>query len=74
MPVRLKVVDRSQPIFRQQFYNADVAETAALHTPVLSVTAYSQLNRKLFYAIVAGPDHYTFGIEHEEGKATGYIF
>ena len=66
--VRLKVVDRSQPIFSQQFYNADIAESADLHAPVLTVAAHSQLNRDILYAIVRGTNHLSFGIEHEEGE------
>lgn len=67
VPVRLKVVDRSQPIFDRQFYSATVAEDAASHTPVVTVTAHSQLNRKLIYTIVGGNEHQTFAMEHEEG-------
>lgn len=68
VPVRLKVVDRSQPIFDRQFYSATVAEDADSHTPVVTVTAHSQLNRKLIYTIVGGNEHQTFAMEHEEGR------
>ncbi|KAG7169023.1 fat-like cadherin-related tumor suppressor-like, partial [Homarus americanus] len=67
IPVRLKVVDRSQPIFDRQFYSATVAENADSHTPIVTVTAHSQLNRKLIYTIVGGNEHQTFAMEHEEG-------
>ncbi|XP_063848744.1 fat-like cadherin-related tumor suppressor homolog isoform X3 [Scylla paramamosain] len=67
VPVRLKVVDRSQPIFDRQFYSATVAEDAESHTPIVTVSAHSQLNRKLIYTIVSGNDHQTFAMEHEEG-------
>ncbi|KAF2364658.1 EGF-like calcium-binding domain [Trinorchestia longiramus] len=65
--VRLKVVDRSQPVFRSQFYSGQVSEDADVGTPVLTVEAHSQLNRKLFYAIIGGENHYDFGIALEEG-------
>ncbi|XP_064094852.1 fat-like cadherin-related tumor suppressor homolog isoform X3 [Macrobrachium nipponense] len=67
VPVRLKVVDRSQPIFDRQFYSATVAENAESHTPIVTVTAHSQLNRKLIYTLVGGNEHQTFAMEHEEG-------
>nr|XP_053631087.1 fat-like cadherin-related tumor suppressor homolog isoform X2 [Cherax quadricarinatus] len=67
VPVRLKVVDRSQPIFDRQFYSASVAENAESHTPIVTVTAHSQLNRKLIYTVVGGNEHQTFAMEHEEG-------
>lgn len=68
--VRLKVVDKSQPIFRQQFYSGEIPESAEISTPVLTVEAHSQLNRKLIYTIVGGENHYSFGIAHEEGKTS----
>lgn len=71
VPVRLKVVDRSQPIFDRQFYSATVAEDADTHTPIVTVVAHSQLNRKLIYTIVGGNEHQTFAMEHEEGDWFG---
>ncbi|CAL4064237.1 unnamed protein product, partial [Meganyctiphanes norvegica] len=65
--VRLKIVDRSQPVFDRQFYSATVGENAEPHTPVITLTAMSQLNRKLIYTITAGNKDLIFDIEHEEG-------
>ncbi|CAL4214268.1 unnamed protein product, partial [Meganyctiphanes norvegica] len=64
--VHLKVVDRSQPIFDQQFYSAAVLENADLYTPVITLNAISQLNRKLIYTIIGGNDNNTFDIDHEQ--------
>ena len=61
-------MDRSQPIFDNQFYTTLVAENVNLHSPILTVVAHSQLNRKLIYTIVGGNDDQKFGIEHEQGK------
>ena len=63
--MRLKVVDRSQPIFERQFYSASVAEDTAPLMPLATVTAQSQLDRKLIYTIVEGNDEQTFAVEHE---------
>ena len=65
--VHLKVVDRSQPIFDQQFYSAAVLENAELYTPVITLNAISQLNRKLIYTITGGNENQTFDINHEQG-------
>lgn len=67
-------MDRSQPIFDRQFYSATVAENADAHTPIVTVTARSQLNRKLIYTIVGGNEHQTFAMEHEEGNAKSLKF
>ena len=54
-------------MFERQFYSSLVAEDAAPLTPLATVTAQSQLDRKLIYTIVEGNDEQTFAVEHEEG-------
>ncbi|XP_076056118.1 FAT atypical cadherin kugelei isoform X2 [Oratosquilla oratoria] len=65
--VRLKVVDRSQPIFENQFYSAVVKENVELYTPVITITATSELNHKLIYTIVSGNSNEQFAMDFESG-------
>ncbi|GLV44546.1 kugelei [Carabus blaptoides fortunei] len=53
--VLVKVIDRSMPVFKKQFYSETVPESVELHSPLaLSVEAESPLGRKLIYSIVKG--------------------
>ena len=66
-------MDRSQPIFTQQFYTASISEGSQSGDPVATVTAISQLERKLLYIISGGNDYHTFAIGQEDGKRKALI-
>ncbi|KAJ8970950.1 hypothetical protein NQ317_014058 [Molorchus minor] len=53
--VHVKVIDRSMPVFKKQFYSETVPENVELHSPLsISIEAESPLSRKLIYSIVKG--------------------
>uniref|UniRef100_A0A1Y1MVJ3 Fat-like cadherin-related tumor suppressor homolog n=1 Tax=Photinus pyralis TaxID=7054 RepID=A0A1Y1MVJ3_PHOPY len=62
--VHIKVIDRSMPVFKKQFYSEIVPENVELHSPLaLSVQAESPLGRKLIYSIVKGNDLEEFALD-----------
>ncbi|KAF5307382.1 hypothetical protein FQR65_LT07099 [Abscondita terminalis] len=62
--VHIKVIDRSMPVFKKQFYSEMVLENVELHSPLaLSVQAESPLGRKLIYSIVKGNDLEEFALD-----------
>ena len=65
--VRVKVVDKSQPVFGQQYYSASVAESADPLSPVLSVQASSPSGRQLIYSIVSGNEGEEFAVDFNTG-------
>lgn len=65
--VRIKTVDKNQPIFGQQYYAASVSESAEPLSPVLSVQASSPSGRQLIYAIVSGNEGEEFAVDFNTG-------
>ncbi|XP_014210543.1 fat-like cadherin-related tumor suppressor homolog [Copidosoma floridanum] len=64
VPVNIKVIDRSMPIFDKQFYTDSVPENIEIHSPLaLSIQAQSPLNRKLIYSIPKGNDFEEFALD-----------
>ncbi|XP_017769468.1 PREDICTED: fat-like cadherin-related tumor suppressor homolog isoform X4 [Nicrophorus vespilloides] len=62
--VHVKVIDRSMPIFKKQFYSESIPENFELHSPLaLSVQAESPLGRKLIYSIVKGNELEEFALD-----------
>ena len=69
VPVNVKVIDRSMPIFDKQFYTDSVLENIELHSPLgLSIQAESPLNRKLIYSITKGNDFEEFALDFNTGE------
>ncbi|XP_046748553.1 fat-like cadherin-related tumor suppressor homolog isoform X2 [Diprion similis] len=64
VPVNVKVIDRSMPVFDKQFYTDSVLESIEVHSPLaLSIQAESPLSRKLIYSIVKGNDFEEFALD-----------
>ncbi|XP_063239987.1 LOW QUALITY PROTEIN: fat-like cadherin-related tumor suppressor homolog [Bacillus rossius redtenbacheri] len=64
VPVHVKVIDQSMPVFDKQFYADSVPENIELHSPLaVSVRAESPLGRKLIYSIVEGNDFEEFALD-----------
>lgn len=71
VPVNLKVIDRSMPVFDKQFYTDSVLESIEVHSPLsLSIQAESPLNRKLIYSITRGNDFEEFALDFNTGNYT----
>lgn len=69
MPVNVKVIDRSMPVFDKQFYTDSVLESIEIHSPLtLSIQAESPLNRKLIYSITKGNDFEEFALDFNTGE------
>lgn len=69
IPVNVKVIDRSMPVFDKQFYTDTVLESIELHSPLsLSIQAESPLKRKLIYSITKGNDFEEFALDFNTGK------
>lgn len=69
VPVNVKVIDRSMPVFNKQFYTDSVPENIEIHSPLsLSIQAISPLNRKLIYSITKGNDLEEFALDFNTGK------
>lgn len=67
--VHIKVIDRSVPIFKKQFYSEVVMENVQLHSPLsVSIQAESPLGRKLIYSITQGNDLEEFALDFNTGK------
>lgn len=65
--VRVKVVDKNQPVFGLQYYSASVSENAESLSPVLSVQASSPSGRQLIYSIVSGNEGEEFAVDFNTG-------
>ncbi|XP_053978063.1 fat-like cadherin-related tumor suppressor homolog isoform X1 [Hylaeus volcanicus] len=64
VPVNVKVIDRSMPVFDKQFYTDNVLESIEVHSPLtLSIQAESPLSRKLIYSITKGNDFEEFALD-----------
>lgn len=73
--VHVKVIDRSMPVFKKQFYSETVPESVELHSPLaLSVEAESPLGRKLIYSIVKGNELEEFALDFNTGKFRHYLY
>lgn len=71
VPVNVKVIDRSMPVFDKQFYTDSVLESIEVHSPLaLSIQAESPLNRKLIYSITKGNDFEEFALDFNTGELT----
>lgn len=66
--VRIKVVDKNQPVFGLQYYSAVVSENAESLSPVLSVQASSPSGRQLIYSIVSGNEGEEFAVDFNTGR------
>ncbi|XP_054014590.1 fat-like cadherin-related tumor suppressor homolog isoform X2 [Hylaeus anthracinus] len=68
VPVNVKVIDRSMPVFDKQFYTDNVLESIEVHSPLtLSIQAESPLSRKLIYSITKGNDFEEFALDFNTG-------
>ena len=68
--VHVKVIDRSMPVFKKQFYSEVVPENVELHSPLsTSIEAESPLSRKLIYSIVKGNELEEFALDFNTGRA-----
>ncbi|CAG9825597.1 unnamed protein product [Phaedon cochleariae] len=66
--VHIKVVNKSMPTFKQQFYFGNVSENTEAHTPLpLSIKAISPLDHDLIYTIHKGNDMDKFAIDSHTG-------
>ncbi|XP_019772654.2 fat-like cadherin-related tumor suppressor homolog isoform X8 [Dendroctonus ponderosae] len=66
--VHIKVIDRSMPVFKKQFYSEMVPENVELHSPLsISIEAESPLSRKLIYSIVRGNELEEFTLDFNTG-------
>lgn len=66
--VHVKVIDRSMPVFKKQFYSEVVPENVELHSPLsTSIEAESPLSRKLIYSIVKGNELEEFALDFNTG-------
>ncbi|XP_060526655.1 fat-like cadherin-related tumor suppressor homolog isoform X2 [Cylas formicarius] len=62
--VHVKVIDKSMPVFKKQFYTETVPENVELHSPLsVSIEAESPLSRKLIYSIVRGNELEEFALD-----------
>jgi protocadherin Fat 1/2/3 len=67
--VHVKVIDRSMPVFKKQFYSEVVPENVELHSPLsISIEAESPLSRKLIYSIVKGNELEEFALDFNTGR------
>ncbi|XP_041359153.1 protocadherin Fat 1-like isoform X2 [Gigantopelta aegis] len=61
--VPIHVINRDSPIFEKSFYNVSVPENIAMHSPVLSIQAFSPKNQKLIYSITKGDKYGDFAVD-----------
>ncbi|XP_049820796.1 fat-like cadherin-related tumor suppressor homolog isoform X5 [Aethina tumida] len=66
--VHVKVIDRSMPVFKKQFYSEVIPENMELHSPLtVSIEAESPLSRKLIYSIIKGNELEEFALDFNTG-------
>lgn len=65
--VHIKVIDKSMPVFVQQYYFATISENAEPSCPVVSVQASSPNNRQLIYSIMSGNEGEEFAVDFNTG-------
>lgn len=69
VPVFIKVIDKSMPVFDKQFYTVNVPENIELHSPLsTNIQAFSPLERKLIYSIIKGNDLEEFALDFNTGE------
>ncbi|XP_064544890.1 fat-like cadherin-related tumor suppressor homolog isoform X2 [Drosophila montana] len=69
VPVQIKVIDRSMPIFEKQFYSVSVKEDVEMYTALfVSIQAESPLKRKLIYTISTDNAEQFFEIDYRTGS------
>lgn len=69
VPVHIKVIDKSMPVFDKQFYTVNVPENIELLSPLaVNIQAVSSLNRKLIYSIVKGNEFEEFALNFNTGE------
>uniref|UniRef100_A0A6P7FFE6 Fat-like cadherin-related tumor suppressor homolog isoform X1 n=1 Tax=Diabrotica virgifera virgifera TaxID=50390 RepID=A0A6P7FFE6_DIAVI len=69
--VHIKVIDRSMPVFKKQFYSESIPENVELHSPLsISIEAESPLSRKLIYSIVKGNEMEQFALDFNTAPDT----
>lgn len=74
VPVFIKVIDKSMPVFDKQFYTVVVPENIELHSPLsISIQAVSPLERKLIYSIIKGNDFEEFALDFNTGKFEYFV-
>lgn len=61
-------LDNYQPVFQSSQYSAQIPESAAMGTEVLSVSAFSGDSVPILYDIVSGNEHGMFQINPKSGK------
>ena len=66
--VRVRVIDKSMPVFDRQFYSATIAEDLSLGSPILSIRAESPKSRTLIYSVTQGNEFEEFGVDFSTGK------
>jgi len=73
VPVHIKVIDRSMPVFDKQFYTDTVSEDIEVHSPLaLNIQAESPMGRKLIYSIEKGNDFEEFALDFNTGECLFY--
>ncbi|XP_030375675.1 fat-like cadherin-related tumor suppressor homolog [Scaptodrosophila lebanonensis] len=69
VPVHVKVIDRSMPIFEKQFYSVSVKEDIEMYSALfVSIQAESPLGRKLIYTLSSGNANQYFEIDYRTGS------
>ncbi|XP_065362033.1 fat-like cadherin-related tumor suppressor homolog [Calliphora vicina] len=68
VPVLIKVVDKSMPIFNKQLYSVSIREDVEMFSALsLSIQADSPLQRSLIFTISSGNDDEFFEIDYRTG-------
>ncbi|XP_059483774.1 fat-like cadherin-related tumor suppressor homolog isoform X2 [Neocloeon triangulifer] len=68
VPLHIKVIDRSMPVFDKQFYTDTVLEDIEVLSPLsLNIQAESPMGRKLIYTIEKGNDFEEFALDFNTG-------
>ncbi|XP_032591457.1 fat-like cadherin-related tumor suppressor homolog isoform X2 [Drosophila grimshawi] len=69
VPVQIKVIDRSMPVFEKQFYSVSVKEDVEMYSALfISIQAESPLKRKLIYTISSDDSEQYFEIDYRTGS------
>ncbi|KAL7731596.1 hypothetical protein ACLKA6_017535 [Drosophila palustris] len=69
VPVQIKVIDRSMPVFEKQFYSVSVKEDVEMYSALfVSIQADSPLNRKLIYTTSSDNANQYFEIDYRTGS------
>ncbi|XP_062134609.1 LOW QUALITY PROTEIN: fat-like cadherin-related tumor suppressor homolog [Drosophila sulfurigaster albostrigata] len=69
VPVQIKVIDRSMPVFEKQFYSVSVKEDVEMYSALfVSIQADSPLKRKLIYTTSSEDINQYFEIDYRTGS------